>query len=258
MNFDKKVALITGGTSGIGFSVAKSLMKEGAKVVIVGRNPNKGEDALQKLKQIHSDVKYLSVDISSSNDVRQMVRSTVSSFGKLDFAFNNAGNSEGKPALTYEFSEDDFDKMMGVTIKGVWLCLKFEIQAMLKTGGGSIVNTSSLDALVCSGGTTAYAAGKSGVNALTRAVAQEYGTYGIRVNTLTPGAIRTPMIESKFRDLPKEQASLLEEKYKNLNAIGRIGNPEEAAAAVSWLLSGEARYITGQNIIVDGGVSFIS
>ncbi|WP_042221818.1 SDR family NAD(P)-dependent oxidoreductase [Oceanobacillus manasiensis] len=258
MKFYNKVALVTGGTSGIGYSVAERLMKEGAKVVIVGRNVEKGEKAIQKLKEIHSDVMYLSVDISNSNDVKKMVRKTVSSFGKLDVAFNNAGNAEGKPALTHEYSEDDFDKMMGVTIKGVWLCLKYEIQEMLKTGGGAIVNTSSLDALICSAGTTAYAAGKSGVIALTRAVAQEYGTYGIRVNALTPGAIRTPMIESKFQDLTIEQAKLLEDKYSNFNAAGRIGKPEEAAAAVIWLLSDEASYITGQNIIVDGGVSFIN
>lgn len=257
MKFYNKVALITGGTSGIGYSVAESLMKEGAKVAIVGRNAEKGEKALQKLKEIHSDVMYLSANISNSNDVRNMVRKTVSTFGHLDFAFNNAGNAEGKPALTHEYSEDDFDKMMGVTIKGVWLCLKYEIQEMLKTGGGSIVNTSSLDALICSAGTTAYAAGKSGVIALTRAVAQEYGSYGIRVNTVTPGAIRTPMIESKFKDLTMEQAKSLEEKYSNSNATGRIGKPEEVAAAVIWLLSEEASYITGQNLIVDGGVSFI-
>lgn len=257
MKFKNKVALITGGTSGIGLSVAESLMKEGSKVVIVGRNPEKGEAALKKLAQIHSDVRYLSVDVSNSNEVEEMVKSTVSTFGKLDFAFNNAGNAEGKPALTHEFSEEDFDRMMGVTIKGVWLCLKYELKAMLENGGGSIVNTSSLDALICSPYTTAYAAGKSGVIALTRAVAQEYGNHGIRVNTITPGAIRTPMIESKFEKLSEEQAKLLEKKYNNLNALGRIGKSEEAASVVSWLFSDESTYITGQNIIVDGGVSFV-
>jgi NAD(P)-dependent dehydrogenase (short-subunit alcohol dehydrogenase family) len=258
LRFENKVALITGGTSGIGLSVAESLMKDGAKVLIGGRNPDKGQAALEKLKQIHSDVMYFSVDVSNSTEVKKMVETTVSSFGKLDFAFNNAGNSEGKPALTHEFSEEDFDNMMGVTIKGVWLCLKYELQAMLKNGGGSIVNTSSLDALLCSPGTTAYAAGKSGVIALTKAVAQEYGRQGIRVNTLTPGAIRTPMIESKFEKLSEEQAKFLKEKYNSLNALGRIGKSEEAAAAVTWLLSDDSSYITGQNMIADGGVSFVN
>ena len=131
MRFENKVALITGGTSGIGLAVAQSLAQERAKVVIVGRNHKKGEAAIQRLKQIHSDVLYLSVDVSMSNEVKQMVHTTVETFGKLDFAFNNAGNAEGKPALTHKFSEEDFDNMMGVTIKGVWLCMKYELQAML-------------------------------------------------------------------------------------------------------------------------------
>ncbi|WP_041580553.1 SDR family NAD(P)-dependent oxidoreductase [Bacillus sp. 1NLA3E] len=257
MKFEDKVALITGGTSGIGLSVARSLTKEGAKVVIVGRNQNKGDLAIKKLKQIHSDVMYLSVDVSKSNEVEQMVHTTVSTFGKLDFAFNNAGNAEGKPALTHEFSEEDFDSILGVTIKGVWLCMKYELQAMLENGGGSIVNTSSLDALLCSPGTTAYATGKSGIITLTKCVAQEYGKQGIRVNTLTPGAIRTPMIDSKFEGLSVEEAKRLEDKYNSLNALGRIGTPKEAAAVVTWLMSDEATYITGQNIIADGGVNFI-
>jgi NAD(P)-dependent dehydrogenase (short-subunit alcohol dehydrogenase family) len=232
-------------------------MREGAKVVIAGRNVSKGEKALQKLKQIHSNVIFVQTDVSKSYEVKKMVESTVEAYGKLDFAFNNAGNADGNPALTHEFSEVDFDNMMGVTIKGVWLCLKYELQAMLKNESGSIVNTSSLDALICSPGTTAYAAGKSGVIALTKSVAQEYGGKGIRVNTLTPGAIRTPMIETKFDNLSEEQAQLLEEKYNRLNALGRIGRPEEAASTVMWLFSDEASFITGQNIIVDGGVSFV-
>lgn len=257
MRFENKVALITGGTSGIGLAVAHSLAQEGAKVVIVGRNQKKGEKALQRLKQIHSDVMYLSVDVSKANEVKEMVHKTVSTFGKLDFAFNNAGNAEGKTALTHEFSEEDFDNMMGVTIKGVWLCMKYELRAMLENGGGSIVNTSSLDALLCSPGTTAYATGKSGIITLTKCVAQEYGKQGIRVNTLTPGAIRTPIIDSKFEGLSAEEAKRLEDKYNNLNALGRIGTPKEAAAVVTWLMSDEANYITGQNIIADGGVKFV-
>lgn len=257
MRFENKVALITGGTSGIGLAVAQSLAQEGSKVVIVGRNQKKGETALQRLKQIHSDVMYLSVDVSKSNEVKQMVHKTVSTFGKLDFAFNNAGNAESKTALTHEFSEEDFDNMMGVTIKGVWLCMKYELRAMLENGGGSIVNTSSLDAFLCSPGTTTYATGKSGIITLTKCVAHEYGKQGIRVNTLTPGAIRTPMIDSKFEGLSAEEAIRLEDKYNNLNTLGRIGTPKEAAAVVTWLMSDEATYITGQNIIADGGVSFV-
>jgi NAD(P)-dependent dehydrogenase (short-subunit alcohol dehydrogenase family) len=257
MRFKDKVALITGGTSGIGLAVAQSLAKEGAKVVIVGRDQNKGESAIHKLNQIHSDVMYLSADISKSSDVQQMVHTTVSTFGKLNLAFNNAGNAEGKSALTHEFSEEAFDNMIGVTIKGVWLCMKYELQAMLENGGGSIVNTSSLDAFLCSPGTTAYATGKSGIITLTKCVAQEYGKHGIRVNSLTPGAIRTPMIERKFEGLSLEEAKILEGRYNSLNALGRIGTSKEAAAVVTWLMSDEATYITGQNIIADGGIRFV-
>jgi len=258
MRFENKVAVITGGTSGIGLAVAQSLMEEGAKVVIAGRSRPRGEVALTKLKQIHPDVLFVPVDVSKSSEVENMVHTALTTFGKLDFAFNNAGNSEGKPALTHEFSEEDFDHMMGVTIKGVWLCMKYELRAMLQNGAGAIVNTSSLDALLSSPGTTAYAAGKSGINTLSRCVAQEYGSEGIRVNTLTPGAFRTPMIERKFAGLSAEDAIRLEGKYNNLNALGRIGTPKEAAAVVTWLLSDDASYITGQNIITDGGVNFVN
>ena len=258
MKFKDQVALITGGTSGIGLAVAERLLHERAKVVIAGRNRERGNAALEKLNQISPHVKFLSVDVSKRIEVEQMVKETVSSFGKLDFAFNNAGNAEGTPALTHEFSEEDFDHMMGSTIKGVWLCMKYELQAMLAHGGGAIVNTSSLDALICSAYTTAYAAGKSGILALTRGVSQEYGNKGIRVNAITPGAIRTPMMERKFENLTAEQSNLLEEKYNSLNALGRMGTSSEAADVVTWLFSNESTFVTGQNIIIDGGVSVVT
>ena len=168
MKFKDKVALITGGTSGIGLAVAQSLVEEGAKVVIVGRSQSKGEAAIRQLKQIHADMMYLSVDVSKAMEVEKMIQTTVSTFGKLDFAFNNAGNAEGTPASNHECSEEDFDHMMGVTVKAVWLCMKYELQAMLKNGSGSIVNTSSLDAYLCSPGTTMYAAGKSAIMTLDK------------------------------------------------------------------------------------------
>lgn len=258
VKFENQVALITGGTSGIGLAVAERLLHEGGKVVIVGRNKERGNSALEKLKQISPHVLFLSVDVSKGIEVEQMVKETVNTFGSIDFAFNNAGNAEGTPALTHEFSEENFDHMMGSTIKGVWLCMKYELQAMIENGGGSIVNTSSLDALICSAYTTAYAAGKSGILALTRGVAQEYGNKGIRVNAITPGAIRTPMMERKFENLTEEQSEMLEERYNSLNALGRMGTSSEAADVVTWLFSKESSFVTGQNIIVDGGVSIVT
>lgn len=257
MKFENKVALITGGTSGIGLAVAKQLAEGGAKVVIVGRDKNKGEKALDELRKIHSDVLYVSADVTQSAEVKNMVSKTVEAFGTLDFAFNNAANVEVNSLPTHQFREEDFDKLIDVTLKGVWLCLRYEIQAMLTGKGGSIVNTSSVDALLCSAGTAIYAAGKSGVIALTKSIAQEYGSDGIRINSICPGAIRTPLLEKKFHGLTPEQAQAVEQKYNSLNALRRIGKAEEAASVVTWLLSEESSFVTGQNIVVDGGITYI-
>ncbi|RXT03887.1 SDR family NAD(P)-dependent oxidoreductase [Ammoniphilus sp. CFH 90114] len=257
MKFDNKVALITGGTSGIGFAAAKQLAEGGAKVAIIGRDQNKGEHALSELRKIHSDVMYLSVDVTQSTEVKKMVADTIARFGKLDIAFNNAANDEVRSLPTHEFLEEDFDKLILVTLKGVWLCMKHEIEAMLRGTGGTIVNTSSVDALLCSAGTAVYAAGKSGVIALTKSIAQEYGSRGIRINSLCPGAIRTPLLERKFLHLTPDEVHAVEEKYNSFNALKRIGRPEEAASVATWLLSEESSYVTGQNIVVDGGIQVV-
>jgi NAD(P)-dependent dehydrogenase (short-subunit alcohol dehydrogenase family) len=257
MEFNKKVALITGGTSGIGFAVAKRLAQKGAKIVIVGRNEEKGKKALEVLTQIHSDIRFIPCDVTKGEKVKGMVERTLRSYGRLDFAFNNAANDEIPFKHTDQFTEEDYDILINVTLKSVWLCMKYELPVMSRQGYGVIVNTASIDALLCSAGTAVYSAGKSGVIALTKSIAQEYGSQGIRINTVSPGAIRTPLLEKKFKNTTAEEAAVLEKRYKDLTALGRIGSPEEAASVVMWLFSNESSYITGQNIIADGGVSFI-
>ncbi len=257
MEFKNKVALITGGTSGIGFAVARKLAENDAKIVIVGRNIEKGEQALADLKQIHANIEFLSADVTKGKQVKDVVKQTLDRFGSLDLAFNNAANDEITPTPTHKFSEEDYDRLIDITLKSVWLSMKYELQIMNKQKSGVIVNTSSVDALLCSAGTAVYSAGKSGVIALSKSIAQEYGNLGIRVNTVSPGAIRTPLLEKKFENVPKEEALLLENKYRELNALGKIGSPDEAAEVVLWLLSNKSSYVTGQNIIADGGISFI-
>lgn len=257
MEFKNKVALITGGSSGIGFAVAKKLAEKGSKIAIVGRNEKKGQIALEKLRQIHQDILFISSDVTKSEQVKGIVQKTLHKFGRLDFAFNNAANDEVTFAFTAEFTEEDYDHLIDVTLKSVWLCMKYELQVMSKQGTGVIVNTSSVDALLCSAGTAVYSAGKSGVIALSKSAAQEYGRLGVRINALSPGAIRTPLLERKFSRVSEEEALKVEERYRELNALGRIGSSDEAASIVVWLFSNDSSYITGQNIIADGGISFI-
>jgi NAD(P)-dependent dehydrogenase (short-subunit alcohol dehydrogenase family) len=249
MKFAEKVALITGGTSGIGLAVASYMAENGAKIVLAARSEEKGHKALKEVHAISPDAVFISTDVTQSNRVEHMVKETVKTFGRLDFAFNNAANIEVAPSpSTHESPEENYDKLMDVSLKSVWLCMKYELAVMVKQRSGGIVNTSSMDALICSAGTAVYAAAKSGVIALSKSIAQEYGRDGIRVNSFCPGAFMTPM-------LPEEKKAL-ENKYKGFNALGRIGDTREAASIVAWLFSEDSSYVTGQNIIADGGICF--
>lgn len=254
--FEEKVGIITGGTSGIGFATAELLAKEGMYVVIASRSAEKGEEALSTLRKWSPKSTFIKTDVTNSQDVKHLVSQTYSTFGKIDIGFNNAANAEAPSNATHQFKEEDFDHLINVTLKSVWLCMKYQLQVMTKQNSGVIVNTSSMDALLCSAGTGVYAAGKSGVIALTKSVAQEYGHKNIRINSLCPGAFRTSMLEEKFSTLSSEEKLKLNESYQKLNALGRIGDPFEAAKAVKWLLSDDASFVTGQNIIVDGGIGF--
>jgi NAD(P)-dependent dehydrogenase (short-subunit alcohol dehydrogenase family) len=219
-----KVALITGGASGIGEATAIKFANEGAKVVISDIQEEKGKQLVDRVKQKGGDAIFIKADVSKEEDVRALVKSIVEHYGRLDYAFNNAG-IEGEQASTHEATMDNFDKIMQVNVKGVWMCMKYEIEQMLKQGeGGAIVNTSSVAGLVGFPGLAHYTASKHAVIGLTRTAALDYGDKGIRINAVCPGVIDTPMVDRAFG---QDKEALGDQK-----PIGRLGQPEEIASAV--------------------------
>jgi len=242
-----KVILVTGGGSGIGRATALKLAHEGAKVMIADYVQEGGERTVKMIKDSGGDASFVQADVSIAAQVEAMVAKTVETYGRLDGAFNNAG-VEGRFATTVDCAEENFDRIIAINLKGVWLCMKFEIPQMLKQGGGSIVNTASIAGLVGIERLPAYIASKHGVVGLTRTAALEYAMRNIRVNCVCPGAIRTPMTE---RVLDKEGIS--EEEWIAPEPIGRMGKPEEIAEAVVWLLSDAASFVTGHPMAIDGG-----
>ena len=242
-----KVALITGGTTGIGLATAKKLAALGVKVVIAGRNRENGEIALGKLREISDDVRFVQADVSQAADVARLVDAAVESFGRLDLAFNNAGVEALAPIG--DTPEALWDQVVDVNLKGVWLSMKQEISHMLSNGGGVIVNTSSVAGSKGMAGLSAYVASKHGVNGLTKALALEYAEAGIRINAILPGPIATPMFDRVNEVMPGAG-----DMFASSTAMKRMGNPDEIADAVVWMLSDEASYVTAATIPVDGGM----
>jgi NAD(P)-dependent dehydrogenase (short-subunit alcohol dehydrogenase family) len=189
---------------------------------------------------------FVRADVSNANEVEALVSETVGRFGRLDAAVNNAG-TEGVVASTVELAEADWDRVIATNLKGVWLCMKYEIPRMVEHGAGTIVNTSSVYGIVAGRGVAAYVASKHGVAGLTKAAALEYAPHGIRINAICPGAVRTPML---MRHIPDAEA---EDRWKALQPVGRMGTPQEVAAAVVWLCSDAASFVTGHTLAVDGG-----
>ena len=242
--FTGKVALITGGNAGIGRATAIEFAKQGAKVVVSGRREKEGHDVIAEIKALGGEAIFVKTDVSKESDVKVMIEQTLATFARLDFAFNNAGVEQMVTPLP-EQTEEAYDQIMDINVKGVWLSLKHEIPAMLKTGGGAIVNNSSVAGLVGAATAPIYVASKHAVNGLTKSVALEYAKQNIRVNAVAPGAIETRM----YRDfaVTPEVRQMLE------GPMGRIGQPEEIASTVVWLCSDGASFITGQILPVDGG-----
>jgi NAD(P)-dependent dehydrogenase (short-subunit alcohol dehydrogenase family) len=242
-----KVVLVTGGGSGIGRATALKSAQEGAKVVIADYAQEGGERTVKMITEAGGKASFVPADVSVAKQVEAMVAKAVETYGRIDGAYNNAG-IEGRMATTTEATEENFDRIIAINLKGVWLCMKYEIPQMLKQGGGSIVNTASVAGLVAIERLPAYNASKHGVIGLTRTAALEYAAKNIRVNCVCPGAIRTPMTE---RVLDKEGIS--EQEWIAPEPIGRMGRPEEIAAAVVWLLSDAASFVTGHPMAIDGG-----
>jgi NAD(P)-dependent dehydrogenase (short-subunit alcohol dehydrogenase family) len=241
-----RVALVTGGGSGIGRAAALAYARNGCKVVVAGRRNEELEATLRLIVSEGGDAFAVSTDVSVAESVRGLVAAAIDRYGQLDIAFNNAG-SEGKFAPITELTEADFDSVVGVNLKGVWLSVKYEIEAMLLHGqGGAIVNTSSFLAEGATVGSSVYSASKGGLIAMIRAIALEYGPRNIRINNILPGAINTPMFERLGG--PTALATLAA-----FTPLRRVGSPAEVGDVAVWLSTDEARFVTGQSILVDGG-----
>ncbi|MGO4816886.1 SDR family oxidoreductase [Flavobacterium sp. W22_SRS_FP1] len=243
--FKNKVAIVTGGSSGIGRATALAFAKKGAKVVVVDWKEN--TETIDLIKKSGGEALFIKCDVSKSSEVKVMVEKTLATFGRLDYAFNNAG-IEGDSAPVQDCSEENWDKTIGVNLKGVWLCMKHEIPEMIKQGKGVIVNCSSVAGLVGFSGLPAYVASKHGVIGLTKTSALECAKLGVRVNAVCPGVIQTPMID-RLTGNDKEAI----EQFTNLEPVGRFGQAEEIANAVIWMCSDGASFVTGHAMAVDGG-----
>jgi NAD(P)-dependent dehydrogenase (short-subunit alcohol dehydrogenase family) len=244
---ESKVAVVTGGTSGIGRDTAVLFAKAGVKVVVAGRREMEGEETIKLVREAGGDGLFVKTDASKASEVEALLKKTVEKFGRLDIAFNNAG-IEGVLAPIISQSEDDWDRTININLKGVWLCLKYEIRQMLKQGGGgAIVNMASIIGLAGSAGSAAYCASKHGVIGLTKTAALENAKRGIRVNAVCPGFTETPMADRIFR------APEVHKYFVNCHPIGRFGRPTEIAEAVAWMCSDRASFMTGQCLVLDGG-----
>jgi NAD(P)-dependent dehydrogenase (short-subunit alcohol dehydrogenase family) len=244
-SFKNKVAIVTGGSSGIGKATALVFAKKGAKVVVVDWVENK--ETVNFIKEMGGEAIFIKCDVSKTADVKAMVAETIATFGRLDYAFNNAG-IEGISASTQDCTEENWDKTIGVNLKGIWLCMKYEIPEILKQGKGVIINCASVAGLVGFAGLPAYVASKHGVVGLTKTTALECAKLGIRVNAVCPGVIQTPMIDRLIGNSKEAVA-----QFTGLEPVGRFGQPEEIANAVVWMCSDEASFVTGHAMAVDGG-----
>lgn len=258
--FTNQVVLITGGSSGIGRAAALAFAREGARVAIAARGVERGESVVREIHAAGGDARFIATDLARSEDVEKMVRETVNTYGRLDCAFNNAAGDDGIFTSTADLTEEQYDRGMAVNLKAVWLGMKFQIQQMLKQEqpGGAIVNTSSLNGLGGARMASLYSAAKAGVIAFTKAAAQEYATRNIRINALVAGGYRTPLLDSvidRHSGGDPLQRAAVEEQYKSMIPMARIGDPAEAAAVVLWLCSPGASYVTGHSMIADGGWS---
>jgi NAD(P)-dependent dehydrogenase (short-subunit alcohol dehydrogenase family) len=240
-----KVALVTGGSSGIGRAAALKFASEGAKVVIADVNSEGGEGTVRLIRDRGGEAIFVSTDVARATEVEALVTRAVQVYGRLDAALNNAGISiEGR---VHEISEEEWDRLLGINLKGVWLCMKYELIQMLKQGSGAIVNMSSVWGVVGMTGEAPYVASKHGVSGLTKAGALDYAREGIRVNEVCPGLIHTPMTAATLSDPVRR------DRVVSREPIGRAGTAEEVAEAVVWLCTDAASYVTGHALVVDGG-----
>ncbi|MCR9103865.1 MAG: SDR family oxidoreductase [Gammaproteobacteria bacterium] len=244
---DNKVGIVTGAGQGIGRAIAQAFATEGARVVVADFNADAGQETVKQITAAGGQATFVLGDVSKEDSVKAMVDSAIEHYGRLDIACNSAALSRGSGPI-HEYTREVFDQTLEMCLTNTWLCMKYEIPAMLENGGGSIVNISSNASLRGQAFNTAYAAAKSGVNLLTKSAAAEYGAQGIRINAVSPGVIKTPGVEKYFAEQPKMAQGL-----KKAAVMNRLGEPEEIAQAVVFLCSDRASFITGQVLSVDGG-----
>ncbi len=249
ISFENKVALVTGAASGLGLATATAFAESGAAVVLADWNETAVQTAANAIAENGHKTLAVTCDVSDDAQVEAMVKQTVAAFGRLDAAYNNAG-VQNVLAETADSPRDDYDRIMAINLRGVWSSMKFELQQMRAQGSGAIVNCSSLGGLIGGGRRGTYHAAKHGVIGLTKSAALEYATRGIRVNDICPGMIQTPMSDKMIAE---GQGPELDRMLDTFVPMKRLGRPEEIAAAVLWLCSDAASYITGQSISVDGG-----
>jgi NAD(P)-dependent dehydrogenase (short-subunit alcohol dehydrogenase family) len=251
--FKDKVALVTGASMGIGKASALAFARRGAKVVVADVDVKGGEETVRLIKKARGEAIFVRADVSSAADVEALVKKTVATYGKLDYAHNNAAINRGIGVMTADYKEDDWDIQVDVNLKGVFLCMKYEIPEMLKIGkGAAIVNTSSISGLSGHPADPGYVGSKFGVVGITKSTAMQYAKTGIRINCICPGPIRTSLYDRVVAAIPGVEEATIER-----NPMGRIGEPEEVAEAVVWLCSDAASYITGVPLPVDGGLAAI-
>lgn len=243
--FENKTAFVTGSSFGIGRAAARAFAKKGARVILA--DVIEDNETLDLIKKEGGEAFFVKCDVSQENDVKKATEVALDQYGSLDYAFNNAG-VEGLSANTHEATMENWDKVLGINLRGVFMCMKYQINIMLKQGKGVIVNNASVAGLVGFPGIPAYVASKHGIIGLTKNAALEYAQQGIRVNVVCPGVIRTPMID-RFTGKDKT----VEKQFAEDEPIGRLGDPEEVANAVTWLCSDEASFVTGISFPVDGG-----
>jgi meso-butanediol dehydrogenase/(S,S)-butanediol dehydrogenase/diacetyl reductase len=251
MRLKDKVTIVTGGGAGIGRAVSELFAREGARVVVAEIDPSRGEEVVGMIRRSGGEATFVRVDVSVTDDVKAMAAEAVERYGGVDVLYNNAAiELHGQDARAHELSEDAWDRTMSVNLRGVWLCSKYTIPAMLKRNGGSIIHAGSPTGLKgCAATYTAYSASKGGVIAMTRVMAVDYAKYNIRVNAIVPGTTDTPMIAPLLAD--KQVRAALEARAP----MGRLGKPEDVAPLVLFLASDESRYCTGGLYMADGGLT---
>jgi len=247
-SLSNKVALVTGGSTGIGRASALAFAREGAQVIIADINVDEGHNTVESIKSSGGDASFLEADISNTLAAEALIDKIAADYGRLDCALNNAG-VVGEQGFTADCSEENWDRVIGVNLKGTWLCMKYEIRQMLKQGSGSIVNVSSVTGKVGYPTLPAYVTSKHGIVGMTKVSALEYAKSGIRINAVCPGYVRTPMLEGVFDGWSSE----IEDMISEHEPVGRIGKPEEIAEAILWLCSDAASFVTGHAMAVDGG-----